>query len=122
MPEERWFDLGAVEELRAHPLRQVTAGRVRLALSYKEGIFGAISGVCNHAGGPLGDGQLDGEYVVCPWHHWKFHCRSGAGEPGFEGEVWRRAPPKLKSVVAGVFGIIPGCGQQSAMRDDGSAR
>lgn len=84
MPDERWFDLGAVEELRAHPLRQVTAGRVRLALSYKDGIFGAISGVCNHAGGPLGDGHLDGEYVVCPWHHWKFHCRTGSGEPGFE--------------------------------------
>src|SRR5205085_4470080 len=39
---------------------------------------------CNHVGGPLGEGHLDGDYVVCPWHHWKFHSRTGEGEPGFE--------------------------------------
>jgi multimeric flavodoxin WrbA len=27
---------------------------------------------------------LDGEYLVCPWHAWKFHFQTGAGEPGFE--------------------------------------
>src|SRR5436305_2087314 len=84
MAGERWYDLGAVEDLMKHPLRQLTAGRVRIALSYKDGQFGAISGVCNHVGGPLGEGHLDGNYVVCPWHHWKFECRTGAGEPGFE--------------------------------------
>ncbi|MEX1050875.1 MAG: NAD(P)H-dependent oxidoreductase, partial [Gemmatimonadales bacterium] len=34
--------------------------------------------------GPLGDGHLDGDYIVCPWHNWKFHCVTGEGEPGFE--------------------------------------
>jgi len=86
MAGERWYDLGPVQELMKHPLRQLTAGRVRIALSYKDGQFGAISGVCNHVGGPLGDGHLEGNYVVCPWHHWKFDCRTGAGEPGFEDD------------------------------------
>ena len=86
MADARWYDLGSVEDLAKHPLRQLTAGRVRIALSHKDGVFGAISGVCNHVGGPLGDGHLDGDYVVCPWHHWKFHCRTGAGEPGFEDD------------------------------------
>jgi multimeric flavodoxin WrbA/nitrite reductase/ring-hydroxylating ferredoxin subunit len=84
MDEPRWYDLGAVEELAAQPLRQITIGRTKIALSYRDGHFGAISGACNHVGGPLGDGTLDGDYVVCPWHHWKFHCRTGEGEPGFE--------------------------------------
>lgn len=84
MDDARWHDLGSVEELAKHPLRQVTIGRTRIALTYKDGRFGAISGACNHVGGPLGEGTLDGEYVVCPWHHWKFHCRTGEGEPGFE--------------------------------------
>lgn len=86
MTDARWYDLGSIADLAKHPLRQLTAGRVRIALSYKDGVFGAISGVCNHVGGPLGDGHLDGDYVVCPWHHWKFHCRTGAGEPGFEAD------------------------------------
>src|SRR5262245_3141526 len=83
---DRWHDLGPVEELRQTPLRQITVGRTRIALSWQDGRFGAISGACNHVGGPLGEGQLDGEYVVCPWHHWKFHRGTGEGEPGFEAD------------------------------------
>ena len=87
MSEPPWIDLGAVEDLKRKPLQQVAAGRVRIALSYRDGQFGAISGVCNHAGGPLGEGEIDAQgYVVCPWHHWKFHCRTGSGEPGFEDD------------------------------------
>ncbi len=40
--------------------------------------------MCNHVGGPLGQGRLDGDYIVCPWHNWKFHCETGVGEPGYE--------------------------------------
>lgn len=84
MNDARWHDLGPIEELSKHRLRQITIGRTKIALSCRDGRFGAISGACNHAGGPLGDGHHDGEYVVCPWHHWKFHHRTGEGEPGFE--------------------------------------
>jgi len=84
--ESGWADLGAVEDLRKIPLRQVTIGRTRVALSFQDGRFGAISGVCNHAAGPLGEGTLDGEYVVCPWHHYKFHRTTGEGEPGYEDD------------------------------------
>lgn len=84
MSEDNWLDLGAVEELRQVALREITVGRTRIALSYVDGKFGAISSLCNHVGGPLGQGTLDGDYVVCPWHNWKFHCRTGFGEPGYE--------------------------------------
>lgn len=84
MDEASWHDLGPVEELAGRPLQQITVGRTRIALSYRDGRFGAVSGVCNHVAGPLGDGRLDGDYVVCPWHNWKFHCVTGEGEPGFE--------------------------------------
>ena len=79
-----WFDLGPLEPLRARPLQQVLAGRRKLALSFKDGAFSAISGNCNHVGGPLGEGLLEGDYVVCPWHQYRFHCRTGEGEPGYE--------------------------------------
>jgi multimeric flavodoxin WrbA len=55
-------------------------------LSWGDGVFGAVSGACNHAGGPLGEGALEGEYIVCPWHYWKFHRQTGEGEPGFEAD------------------------------------
>jgi len=81
-----FVDVGSAEELARRPLQTVTLGRTRIALVHRAGRFSAISGVCNHVGGPLGDGKLDGEWVVCPWHHWKFHCESGRGEPGYEND------------------------------------
>jgi nitrite reductase/ring-hydroxylating ferredoxin subunit/multimeric flavodoxin WrbA len=84
--EADWHDLGAADQLALQPLQQIIAGGKRIALSFQSGQFGAISGVCNHAGGPLGEGRLDGELVVCPWHGWKYNCRDGSGEPGYEAE------------------------------------
>jgi multimeric flavodoxin WrbA/nitrite reductase/ring-hydroxylating ferredoxin subunit len=79
-----WHDLGEIEALKAQTLRQVAIGRTRIALTYKDGRFSAVSGVCNHVAGPLGEGHLEGDYLVCPWHHYKYHCVTGEGEPGFE--------------------------------------
>lgn len=86
MADTQWIDLGPVEELKTRPLRHVICGKTPIALTYKDGRFSAISGVCNHVGGPLGDGALDGDYVVCPWHYWKFHRQTGQGEPGYEDD------------------------------------
>src|SRR5262245_21050668 len=80
----QWIDLGAIDALKAPPRRVVTVDGKPVALSFINGRFGAVSDVCNHAGGPLGEGSLDGEYLTCPWHYWKFHFATGEGEPGFE--------------------------------------
>ncbi len=108
-PEADWYDLGPAEELAKRPLQQLTAGRTRLALVYRDGTWSAISGACNHVGGPLGEGRVEGDYVVCPWHYWKFHCVTGEGEPGYEadrvpsyevevrdGHVWVNLTPKSR--------------------------
>ncbi len=84
MSEDTWQDLGDAADLSKQSLQAVTIGRTPLALSCVDGQFGIIHGLCNHAGGPLGQGVLDGDYVVCPWHNWKFHRLTGEGEPGFE--------------------------------------
>ena len=81
-----WVDVGTAETLREPPLRQIRVGTQRVALSFRDGVFGAISDRCNHVGGPLGAGRLEGDYVVCPWHAWKFHRCSGDDEPGYEAD------------------------------------
>jgi len=84
---EDWVDVGAAEELAQTPLREIVIERRRLALSCKDGAFGVVDGLCNHRGGPLGEGRLDGDYIVCPWHYWKFHRATGLGEPGYEADA-----------------------------------
>ena len=87
MSEAKWHELGLVSELEKIPIQQLSAGKTKIALIFHDGEFSAISGVCNHVGGPLGNGRLDGDYVVCPWHNWKFHRKSGLGEPGYEEDA-----------------------------------
>ena len=86
-PGEQWHEVGDAEALARTPLQQIQVHGTRIALSCVKGVFGAISGTCNHAGGPLGQGALEGDYVVCPWHQWRFHRVEGRGERGFEEDV-----------------------------------
>lgn len=83
---EDWIDLGDAEALKSPARRKLEIGGQPVALSFVNGRFGAVSNVCNHVGGPLGEGELDGEYLTCPWHYWKFHFATGEGEPGFEAD------------------------------------
>ncbi|MBK9518161.1 MAG: NAD(P)H-dependent oxidoreductase [Anaeromyxobacter sp.] len=78
-----WHDLGPLTQF-TRPASPVQVGKLRLAVTSVGGRHGVISGACNHVGGPLGEGRCEGEYLVCPWHGWKYHVRTGKGEPGFE--------------------------------------
>jgi nitrite reductase/ring-hydroxylating ferredoxin subunit/multimeric flavodoxin WrbA len=81
-----WIDIGAADDFKRGTLREVRAGDRLVAISYQDGRFGVISNVCNHVGGPLGRGHLEGDYVVCPWHQYRFHRCTGEGEPGYEAD------------------------------------
>ena len=87
MDQDEWFDVGAADELAARAVQAVVLGRKKVTLTCRDGEFGAISNTCNHVGGPLSEGTLDGDYVVCPWHYWKFHRVTGQGEPGYEDDA-----------------------------------
>jgi nitrite reductase/ring-hydroxylating ferredoxin subunit/multimeric flavodoxin WrbA len=90
MNEARWHRLGPVGQFVDKPLQQIQIGDLTLALSYRDGEFGAISGNCNHIGGPLGDGTLSEDgYAVCPWHSWQFHRLTGEARPGIPAAVPR---------------------------------
>ncbi len=42
-----------------------------------DGSFHAVSNVCLHRGGPIGEGTLDGPIVTCPLHGWEYDVRTG---------------------------------------------
>lgn len=48
-----------------------------LALFNVDGTIYAIDNTCVHRGGPLGEGDLEGEVVSCPWHGWQFNVKTG---------------------------------------------
>jgi len=48
-----------------------------VAVANVDGKLFAINSVCLHHGGPLGDGELDGTVVSCPWHGWQWDPKTG---------------------------------------------
>ncbi|MEX5216392.1 MAG: Rieske (2Fe-2S) protein [Nitrospiraceae bacterium] len=50
---------------------------VLIALCNVQGTIYALDNTCPHAGGPLGEGILRGECIVCPWHGWRFNVCTG---------------------------------------------
>ena len=58
--------------------RVVDAEGKALALFNVDGAFCALENACAHRGGPLGEGELEGTTVVCPWHAWRWDVKTGA--------------------------------------------
>jgi nitrite reductase/ring-hydroxylating ferredoxin subunit/multimeric flavodoxin WrbA len=81
-PDSPWLRVGALDALKQRELLQITVAGKSIALSFKDGKFGAVAGHCLHVGGPLGEGQLAGDAIVCPWHGWSFHRCDGKSAKG----------------------------------------
>ncbi|MDG4773883.1 Rieske (2Fe-2S) protein [Solwaraspora sp. WMMD792] len=87
-------------EGRAYPV----AGELVAVFRLTSGQLRAVSAVCPHAGGPLADGLIDAEVVVCPLHQHVFELATGcsrSGQPALRsypvrqdpaGTVWVSAP------------------------------
>ena len=49
-----------------------------LAVFNVDGTIHAIDNTCIHRGGPLGEGDVEGSIVTCPWHGWQYDVTTGA--------------------------------------------
>lgn len=67
-PPAKWTDVLAESELAAgKPVRVDVEGAAVMLLKHDDGIH-VIGAICPHLGGPLDEGEIDGETVTCPWH------------------------------------------------------
>jgi nitrite reductase/ring-hydroxylating ferredoxin subunit/uncharacterized membrane protein len=64
-------------ELPDNHLRRVEANGVPIVLARRDGVIYALAETCAHMGGPLAEGKLDGDSVICPWHGSRFCLKDG---------------------------------------------
>ena len=81
-----WHRLGSTAEVAASVPYAVKLDGHTIAVWQFEGKFRAIGNACNHKGGPLCEGRLRDEYVVCPWHGWEYSLVTGHGPEGYDEE------------------------------------
>jgi nitrite reductase/ring-hydroxylating ferredoxin subunit len=75
-----WHDLGPVAKVG--PGRPATfanpSGTGAVSVFAHEGSLYAIDDACTHEDGPLGEGEVRGTCVVCPYHDWEYDYTTGA--------------------------------------------
>lgn len=77
--EEKWIELSNADKIDSGQLKVVNVGSKQVAIARTEkGLF-AVNARCPHQGGPLGDGEICGENIRCPWHGYQFALKSGKG-------------------------------------------
>jgi nitrite reductase/ring-hydroxylating ferredoxin subunit len=77
MAGARRVKVANIDEVAEGQGRVVEAEGRTLALFNVEGSFYALDNACAHRGGPLGEGDLEGRVVVCPWHAWRWDVTTG---------------------------------------------
>ncbi len=58
--------------------REFSCGSKPICVANVNGVITAMDNICLHRGGPLGQGVIEGNKIVCPWHGWQWDPRTGA--------------------------------------------
>jgi nitrite reductase/ring-hydroxylating ferredoxin subunit len=84
---EGFVDACAVADIQENRARIVFLSGERVAIfKYSEKIS-AVSNVCQHQNGPLGEGKIVAGCITCPWHGYQYVPETGASPPPFVEKV-----------------------------------
>ncbi len=87
-PNENWIDVGCVDEIANNRAKVVClAGRERIAVFRYDGKISAVTNVCAHQRGPLGEGKIIDGCITCPWHGWEYRPQTGQSPPPFNERI-----------------------------------
>jgi nitrite reductase/ring-hydroxylating ferredoxin subunit len=73
-----FIQVATTRELSPGQSKFVEVNNKRIALFNVGGHYYAIDDTCPHRGGPLSEGDVEGETAICPWHGAIFDLRTGA--------------------------------------------
>jgi nitrite reductase/ring-hydroxylating ferredoxin subunit/DMSO/TMAO reductase YedYZ heme-binding membrane subunit len=85
---ESWIDVGPVDEIAEDRAKVVClAGRERVAVFRYGGRISAVTNVCAHQRGPLGEGKVVDGCITCPWHGWEYRPENSQSPPPFQERI-----------------------------------
>lgn len=87
LAETKLVDACAVESIPEKCAKVVSIQGERIAIFKYDGKISAISNVCRHQNGPLGEGRIIDGCVTCPWHGYQYRPEDGASPPPFTEKV-----------------------------------
>jgi len=86
-PDDNFVDACAVADIPENRARIVCLSGERVAIFKYEGKISAVSNVCQHQNGPLGEGKIVFGCITCPWHGYQYQPEDGASPAPFVEKV-----------------------------------
>jgi len=84
----QWVDVCDVADIPESRARVVCPrGGERIAVFRNDGTISAVSNVCAHQGGPIGEGKIIGGCITCPWHGYQYLAHNGQSPPPFTEKI-----------------------------------
>src|SRR5258707_407132 len=84
---EGYVDACAVADIPENRARIICLSGERVAIFKYDGKISAVSNVCQHQNGPLGEGKIVFGCITCPWHGYQYQPDTGASPPPFVEKV-----------------------------------
>jgi len=84
---EDWVDVCRVDEIPINRAKMASVGGERIAVFRYDGKVSAVSNVCQHQNGPLGEGKIIDGCITCPWHGFQYEPATGAAPKPFTERV-----------------------------------
>jgi len=86
-PGNEFIDTCAVADIPENCARIVCLSGERVAVFKYAGKISAVSNVCQHQNGPLGEGRIVSGCITCPWHGYQYLPDTGASPPPFAEKI-----------------------------------
>jgi nitrite reductase/ring-hydroxylating ferredoxin subunit/DMSO/TMAO reductase YedYZ heme-binding membrane subunit len=83
-----WLAVGPAAGLPDGRARVVQAADEQRIAVFRDGAkISAVSNVCRHQGGPLGEGRIVDGCITCPWHGYQYRPEDGCSPPPFTERI-----------------------------------
>ena len=93
--DEGWIEVGDADQIaEARAVIGVLPNGERVAVFRTKNRLVAISNVCSHQNGPVGEGKVVLGFITCPWHGYQYRPEDGCSPPPFTERI-KRYPLKL---------------------------
>ncbi|MDN5203389.1 ferric reductase-like transmembrane domain-containing protein [Fulvivirgaceae bacterium BMA10] len=79
--------VGTVEEIPENKAVTINVNGEKVAIFKYDGKLSAVSNVCRHQNGPLGEGKIVDGCITCPWHGYQYLPHNGCSPPPFTEKV-----------------------------------
>lgn len=84
---EGYLEVCGVDEIPMNRAKVLVVSGEKIAIFRYQQSLSAVSNLCQHQNGPLGEGKIVDGCITCPWHGYQYFPHNGSSPPPFVEKV-----------------------------------